>query len=180
LNIARRSLDARLNQSRQAAFTYPEVGATRRETLPAGYNHDFRLQVVGHGDRSFEQARTHIRNWGLQRSLGFSIHPPSAPLEADSTVLLHTFALTVPTRIVYVVDEPLRFGFAYGTLPGHPEIGEEYFGIFRDSADVVRFELRAFSLPGSWYTKLGGPISRSAQRLAGRLYARSARNSASE
>jgi len=26
-------------------------------------------------------------------------------------------------RIVYVIDEPRRFSFAYGTLPGHAERG---------------------------------------------------------
>jgi uncharacterized protein (UPF0548 family) len=36
----------------------------------------------------------------------------------------------VPCRVVYVVDEPRRAGFAYGTLPGHPEIGGERVGVF--------------------------------------------------
>ena len=32
---------------------------------------------------------------------------------------------TAPVRVVYVIDEPNRKGFAYGTLDGHPESGEE-------------------------------------------------------
>jgi uncharacterized protein (UPF0548 family) len=42
--------------------------------------------------------------------------------------------LRAPCRIVYVIDEPDRRGFAYGTLPGHPERGEEAFIISRRPA----------------------------------------------
>ena len=35
--------------------------------------------------------------------------------------------LQAPCRVVYVIDEPDIRGFAYGTLPGHPESGEERF-----------------------------------------------------
>ena len=44
-------------------------------------------------------------------------------------------------RIVYVVDEsgPIsKFGFAYGTLPGHVESGEERFLIEWDRGDEQR------------------------------------------
>jgi uncharacterized protein (UPF0548 family) len=34
-------------------------------------------------------------------------------------------------RGVSVVSEPDKFGFAYGTLPGHPELGEEAFTVER-------------------------------------------------
>jgi phosphatidylserine/phosphatidylglycerophosphate/cardiolipin synthase-like enzyme len=47
-------------------------------------------------------------------------------------------------RVVYVIDEPdgpiARFGFAYGTLPGHAVAGEELFLATWDRAtDEVRF-----------------------------------------
>lgn len=37
--------------------------------------------------------------------------------------------LRAPCRVVYTVTESRRRGFAYGTLPGHPECGEEAFVI---------------------------------------------------
>jgi uncharacterized protein (UPF0548 family) len=43
-------------------------------------------------------------------------------------VLAHLGPIRVPCRVVYVLDEPERRGFAYGTLPGHPESGEELSG----------------------------------------------------
>ena len=52
----------------------------------------------------------------------------AAWVEERETVLLliHAGALqaVAPCRVVYVVDGPGQFSFAYGTLPGHPERGE--------------------------------------------------------
>jgi uncharacterized protein (UPF0548 family) len=55
----------------------------------------------------------------------------------------------IPARVVYVIDEPGRKGFAYGTLPGHPERGEEAFVVERRSDDSVWLVIRAFSRPSS-------------------------------
>ena len=38
-----------------------------------------------------------------------------------------------------------RFGFAYGTLPGHGGSGEERFLIERDRDDGVWYDILAFS-----------------------------------
>jgi uncharacterized protein (UPF0548 family) len=76
---------------------------------------------------------------------------------------LYPFA--VPVRVVYVIDEPLRKGFAYGTLPGHPEQGEEAFVVdFRDD-DSVWLTIRAFSRPSSWVFWAGYPIVRLMQQI---------------
>ena len=54
----------------------------------------------------------------------------------------------VPARVVYVIDEPLRKGFAYGTLPGHPETGEEAFIVeYRDDDSVWLIDPRVLA-PG--------------------------------
>ena len=54
-----------------------------------------------------------------------------------------------PCRIAYVLEEGGRvekFGFAYGTLPGHAEIGEERFSVEFDPRDSsVWYDLHAFS-----------------------------------
>ena len=51
-------------------------------------------------------------------------------------------------------------GFAYGTLPGHPENGEEAFVVSMSPDQVVRFEIQAFSRPGGPLVRLVGPIGR--------------------
>ena len=54
-------------------------------------------------------------------------------------------------RIVLVVEEPNRYGFAYGTLSVHPERGEEAFIVSRQEDCGVRLDGRGsgarFPLP---------------------------------
>ena len=67
-------------------------------------------------------------------------------------------------RIIYVVDEsgPINtFGFAYGTLPGHVESGEERFLIEWDRKDnSVWYDILAFSKPNHVLAWLGYPYVR--------------------
>jgi uncharacterized protein (UPF0548 family) len=72
-------------------------------------------------------------------------------------------------RIIYVVDEsePIRrFGFAYGTLPGHAGTGEERFLVEWDRAsDAVWYDILAFSRPHRFLPHLGYPYMRRIQKL---------------
>ena len=73
-------------------------------------------------------------------------------------------------RIVEVIDEPDRFGFSYGTLPHHPEEGEEMFAV-RDNGDgSVTYRVAAFSRPAGIVTRLIGPLGRIIQRFMTRRY----------
>jgi uncharacterized protein (UPF0548 family) len=72
-------------------------------------------------------------------------------------------------RVVHVVHTDERIGFAYGTLPGHPEEGEEIFLV--DRADVrVTFEVAAFSRPRDPLARLGSPFTRWLQLRTNRTY----------
>ena len=80
--------------------------------------------------------------------------------------------VSAPVRVVYVVDEGRRRGFAYGTLPGHPESGEEAFVVEHLEDDTVRFAITAFSRPATLLAKLGGPVSRLVQSRVTNRYLR--------
>ncbi|GGC90593.1 hypothetical protein GCM10011512_16990 [Tersicoccus solisilvae] len=96
---------------------------------------------------------------------------------------------TAPCRVVWVAGTadgvpvaPLdgripvaTAGFAYGTLPGHPERGEEAFLAHRYEDGEVAFEVRAFSTPATRFLALGAPVSRRLQRLITDRYADAAR-----
>ena len=73
---------------------------------------------------------------------------------------------------MYVVDAsgPIsKFGFAYGTLPGHVEIGEELFLIEWDqNTNSVWYDIVAFSKPNHFLTRLGYPLVRRTQKRFGR------------
>ena len=159
-----------LQQLADAPFSYDEVGATRDGALPAGYDHVEREHVVGAGREQFDRASAAVFRWTAQRGAGLRIQA-SGPASTPGTVVLMTaglrrLGLDIPCRVVWVVDEPDRRGFAYGTLPGHPESGEESFVVsLRPDGEVV-YELRAFSRPGTRLSRLGGPVSGRLQTLA--------------
>ena len=64
------------------------------------------------------------------------------------------------SRIVYLIYEPDRFGFAVGTLTMHLARGEEQFMVTREEDDVVNFQVFSFSRPAHWLFWLGFPVAR--------------------
>jgi uncharacterized protein (UPF0548 family) len=147
--------------------TYPEVGRSLEpDPLPAGYRSDRYETTLGAGMSTFERAVEGLRTWQAHRLRGLSIFPARAPTEVGVTVLVcvgRGLVVLAPCRIVKVLDEADRWGFAYGTLPGHPEQGEEAFAVSLDPGGSVRFEIRAFSRPASRLVALSGPLGRSVQ-----------------
>lgn len=81
-------------------------------------------------------------------------------------------AVNAPCVVVYVVDQARRRGFAYGTLDGHPEQGEELFLVEHHDDDSVRLTIRAFSRPALWWSRAIGPAGRAVQRLVTARYLR--------
>lgn len=77
-----------------------------------------------------------------------------------------------PVRIVTVIDEPRRRGFAYGTLPGHPLKGEESFIVERRDDDTVWITIRSFSRPSSRFWWAMYPVLRLLQEVFTRRYLR--------
>jgi uncharacterized protein (UPF0548 family) len=82
------------------------------------------------------------------------------------------FHVKAPVRVVYVIDEEGRAGFAYGSMHGHPLSGEEAFIVEHRPDDSVWFVLRAFSRPASGKLRAIAPILRSRQRGVTRRYLR--------
>ncbi len=66
-------------------------------------------------------------------------------------------SLRIPCRVVEVIDEPRRKGFAYVTLVGHPESGEEQFLLERLDDGSITFTITVVSKPASTLAKLGAP-----------------------
>ena len=167
------ALDRLVAEQGALALTYSEVGATRGR-MPDGYRHDEHRVELGRGDRVFERAVRGLRQWEAHRGAGLTLRPeaPELRVGADVAVVLPlpTITAVAVCRIVLVVDEPDTFGFAYGTLPAHPEQGEEAFFVEREGDDVVRFTVTAFSRPRHPLARLGGPVSRRVQVMTTRRY----------
>jgi uncharacterized protein (UPF0548 family) len=155
-------------------LTYSEVGATASGELPDGYQHLSTSAQIGTGRERFEQAADAVMRWGMQRGSGLRVQASSEIVEVSTVVLVTMMGfLRAPCRVVYVLDEPDIRGFAYGTLPGHPESGEERFAVRYDvTTSAVIAEVTAFSRPGAWWSKAGGPLVVMAQRVIARRYLR--------
>ena len=125
----------------------------------------------------FEDAVARLRQWAPQRALGARVHPADAPIAVGTTLLVALafgpFEVVVPNRVVVVVDEPGRFGFAYGTLDGHPERGEESFVVEHGADGVVRFTVAVDAEPATVPARLVAPAVRYVQMFALRTYVRS-------
>ena len=153
-------------------LTYPEVGATAGE-LPAGYHHVRARAVIGSGRERFEAAADALLRWGMQRGAGMRVRSGTDRAEAGANMLGRFGPISVPCRVIYVVDEPDRRGFAYGTLPGHPETGEELFCVCHDpDTDAVDVQIVAFSRPALWWSRAGRPVTTLVQKLITRRYLR--------
>jgi uncharacterized protein (UPF0548 family) len=169
LKLERLLARARLDQP-----SYPEVGATRALTLPDGYRHDVSSIELGRGPDLFPRAVAALRDWHVQRGAGIEVSPPDAWVDDRETVVLlirvGPLWATAPCRVVDVVDERDRFSFAYGTLPGHPEVGEVVFSISRGATGVVSFGVVSFSRPAARLARLGAPLARRLQKRVTNAY----------
>jgi uncharacterized protein (UPF0548 family) len=108
-------------------------------------------------------ARAAVEDWAAHRAVRVHLEPPRPPLTPGVVVAVTAGApvgcIVALCRIVRVVDEPDRFGFAYGTLPLHPEVGEECFVVERRPDGVwvaVRSASKAVALPA----RLAPPLAR--------------------
>lgn len=119
--------------------------------------------MLGSGEPSFLAAKAALQRWEHFRLGWVEPWPSDTPIQSGEVVAIMAWAAGLWAlnccRIVYVVDEscPISmFGFAYGTLPGHVESGEELFLIEWDrNTDEVWYDILAFSRPNHFLTRLG-------------------------
>ena len=131
---------------------------------------------LGEGEPVFQSARAALQRWEQFRLGWVEAWSPDTPIQSGEVVAVMGRAIGLwwlnACRIVYVVDEsgPIsKFGFAYGTLPGHVESGEERFLIEWDrSENSVWYDILAFSRPNHFLTRLGYPVVRRTQKRFGR------------
>lgn len=163
---------SRAAELQRASFSYAEVGATASDSLPPGYRHLTRSRSLP--GRGFTECVEALMTWRVHEAAGLRVEASSMRAEKDAVLLMRlgieVASLKVPCRVVYVLDEPSRAGFAYGTLPGHPESGEELFAVERDDAGRARIVVRAFSRPATRLARLSGPANHWAQSLIANRY----------
>ena len=155
-----------------APLTYPDVGATGA-TMPPGYRQVRASRRIGTGRARFDQAAESVLRYGMLRGAGLRVSATAEVAQPGADVLGRLGPFAAPCRVIYVIDEPDRRGFAYGSLPGHAVQGEELFAVRYDPADDgVYAEVAAFSRPAAWWSRLGAPILGLAQKVVTARYLR--------
>ena len=152
---------------RAAAFNYEHVGETAHGQHVPGYGWMERSTTLHRTD--FEAAASDLLRWRLQERAGLRVQASESPLQMDTVVLMRLgigpLSLRIPCRVVYVIDQPHLRGFAYGTLPGHPEAGEERFVLEQHDDETISLTITAFSRPASRLSRVGGPVTRRVQEV---------------
>jgi uncharacterized protein (UPF0548 family) len=138
--------------------------------MPSGFTVDQNRVQLGTGAKAFERAKAALCAWKMFEYPRITLCWPETPIEPGRCVAVLVshwgFWSLNAARIVYVIEEQgdaARFGFAYGTLPDHAEIGEERFSVDWNRADnSVWYDVRAFSRPGT-LAKFAYPLARTLQ-----------------
>jgi uncharacterized protein (UPF0548 family) len=144
-------------------FSYSPVGLTRGPSYPPGFHRLEVRQEVGRGDAAFRHAVETLMGWRMQARAGLRVVASAGLVAEGGVVRMMLGPVRIPCRVVWVDADESCLGYAYGTLPGHPEAGEEAFLLSRDG-DAVVLTVRAYSRPGRLYTRLAGPAGRATQR----------------
>jgi uncharacterized protein (UPF0548 family) len=164
----RSTLERLLAQHQTDPLSYSAVGGTQGE-VPEGYKIDHNRTLIGHGLDQFKAAQAAIDAWRMFALDWIEIFPALPSVQVGATVAvvvrhLGFWSVNI-SRIVYLVNEESRYGFAYGTLPCHSEEGEERFLVEHHRAtDEVWYDLFAFSKPSHPLARIGYPISRHLQK----------------
>ena len=161
-----RELEEFLSHSRSLPLSYDQVGIVRQS--PHGFKVDQASAVVGRGEQAFERAKIALTKW-RHFDLGWvELFPPDAGIEPETVVAVLVrhlgFWSLNGCRVVYGIGDMQsgsNFGFAYGTLTNHAEMGEESFEVLLEpeSEDVI-YRIRAVSKPRAALARIGYPITR--------------------
>src|SRR5882757_8330476 len=168
----RDDLASLLVSCRSDDLTYAPTGGSFGGTTAPGLKRRQWTTILSGAD-PFDLAVEALRSWTVHRDSGLA-------LAADGPIAVGTnvaFSAPLPIgfvdgtcRIVAVVDETDRFGFAYGTLPVHPEQGEESFLVVRDGTGAIHFDVEGVSRPTQRFARLLPPIADRLQDAAVRRY----------
>ncbi len=170
-----------LAAARRAPLSYAPAGLTDGAPLPAGFDLDRYRRVLGRGEATLAAARAALASWAMFGVGWARLHPPAPPRTVGTVVAVEARAWGMwtlsPCRVVATIDDEVRedgrtltrHGFAYGTLAGHLERGEERFLVHAErGGGEVTFEILAVSRPAHPLLRLAYPLARHAQRRFGR------------
>lgn len=181
----------------RGGLNYPHLGRTRSIATqltghgewPEGFGTIVDQQIrVGTGAGAFAALAEGIMSWQIQRLAGLKVSAPPRAVPGAKIVSgfgVGNLRMPVPCEVVWAM-EPARIvradgvevemaGFGYGTLPGHPALGEEAFLAMQTDDGGVYFRVLAFSKPAGLLFALGAPVTKLTQGSVTKSYLQAAR-----
>jgi uncharacterized protein (UPF0548 family) len=164
-----REIEEFIARSRNLPLSYKPIGIAKES--PRGFKVDEARVVIGRGEQVFESAKLALTEWRHFELGWVELFPRGASIEPETVVAVLVQHIGLWSlngcRIVYSVDEEspaTKFGFAYGTLTNHAEMGEEIFEVSLDPvSEEVSYIIRAVSKPRAALARLGYPYVRFSQ-----------------
>ena len=147
---------------------YTQFGSKQLQ-VPRGYLVDRYRTQIGQGAAAFVAAKAAMQQW-RHFDLGWvRVANPEAQIQPGQIVAVEAHNLGLwslnLSRILYVIDEPDRVGFGYGTTTHHVERGEERFLLeYHPASGALYYDLLAVSRPAHWMAQLAYPYTRSRQK----------------
>jgi uncharacterized protein (UPF0548 family) len=166
---SQREIEEFIARSRDLPLSYDPIGIAKES--PPGFKLDEASGVIGHGQQAFARAKLALTEWRHFDFGWVELFPRGASIEPGSVVAILVrhlgFWSLNGCRVVYTLGDrqtSLSFGFAYGTLTNHAELGEEIFELSLESeTEEVVYRIRAVSKARATMAKLGYPFTRSLQ-----------------
>ena len=183
--------------SKERALTYADPGYTERpypvpmtDRWPAGYRLVLRKEELEVRDpqAAFRRLVDGVLDWDLHRGAGLRV-ARGTPRAAAGVVMASGVGLGpvryyAPCRVLWATETVLddggapvpgqRAGFGYGTLPGHPESGEEGFYAELDEEGRLFFRVAAYSRPANRLVAAADAVNVRVQRFFTNRYFASA------
>ena len=156
-------------RSRDLPLSYNPIGIAKES--PRGFKVDEASGVIGHGEQDFARAKLALAEWRHFDFGWVELFPRGAPIEPGSVVAVLVrhlgFWSLNGCRVVYTLGDRRTgssFGFAYGTLTNHAEMGEEIFELsLRPESEELVYRIRAVSKPRATLARIGYPFTRTVQ-----------------
>ena len=158
-----------LRHSKTLPLSYRPAGPG--DNALADFKIDEAIGSLGSGQSTLRLAKRALSKW-RHFDLGWvELHPADADIVPGTVVgvlIRHLgFWSLNGCRVLQITGDqeaaPL-FGFTYGTLTNHAEMGEELFEVnLNTETGEVTYRIRAFSKPRAAWARIGYPITRSLQ-----------------
>ncbi|MGE0879917.1 MAG: DUF1990 family protein [Acidimicrobiia bacterium] len=166
-----------LERSHDQPFSHGEPGLIAEDRVPKGFTKHVMRRSLGTGAIMFANAVACVESWNMHRGAGLVVAADDDVSIGVAVALCAPLLAPLPfgwidatCRVISVERSTDRYAFVYGTLPHHPEMGEEAFELVHRRDDGVEMTITAISRPAFAAARALPAVNRALQRHAVNRY----------